>query len=120
MGFFSQLVGNWAGAKAMQAGSELVIVRHTTLDYSKIPADWKRSAKNLIAQRAKGMYDEYVLETEFDAALLEVALYFILAERSDWDHWLPALKEALADIREAGEGRITPSVSLEVIAQTGG
>ncbi|AVH90198.1 hypothetical protein [Stenotrophomonas maltophilia] len=107
-------LGNAAGIKAMQSGADVFIHRHTRVVTFGLPSPWRDHANKLVKERFQQQY----IQSEFDAALLKLAVFWTCAMQSD-----PAraehFAEAMYDLRTAAGGRLTPGLSLEVMGLTG-
>ena len=115
MGLFDW-IGNAAGVKAMQAGSDVLITRHTPLNALDIPSGWRRLADDVIRDRFLHAGDA---RTEFDAALLKLAIYWQVARDREIADAELLFGLCLDQIREAGEGQFAAAISLEVLGNTG-
>lgn len=108
--------GNRAGAVAMQAGSDVLIGRHTGVDPLSLPAGWRESTNEFLKRRFLETGD---IHSEFDAALLKLAVYWILADRAEDRLLRSHVGLGISSLRDAGAGQISPAISLEVMGQTG-
>lgn len=119
MGLFDwigNVIGNAGGVLAMQAGSEVLIDRHTRFITTLVDADWRRYANDHIKQRFINCQD---IRNEYDAALLKLAIYWTLAGKHGDQLLQTHLVHAINELRDASTGKISPSISLEVMAHTG-
>jgi len=114
MGIFD-FIGNAAGVKAMQSGSDVFIQRYTKLVTFDLPSPWRSHANDVIKARFLNQQD---IRSEFDAALLKLAVFWLHANQND-ELLAAHVAIAIRELREAAHGRITPSISLEVTAHTG-
>ncbi|HEL5308900.1 hypothetical protein [Stenotrophomonas maltophilia] len=107
-------LGNAAGVKTMQTGADVFIHRHTRVVTFNLPSQWRDHANKLVKER----FQEQLVQSEMDAALLKLAVFWTCAMQSD-----PARAEQIADamydLRTAAGGGITPGLSLEVRGFTG-
>jgi hypothetical protein len=120
MGFWKSLgmiAGSSAGVKMVQAGSDVMIGRHTNVQVFSINPKLRSHADGLLAERFKNSIDEPI--NEFEAALLKLGIYFANAEHLDDSQSMALFTDAIEKIRQAGTGQIRAGVSLEVMAQSG-
>lgn len=120
MGFWKMLgdaAGSMVGVKMVQAGSDVMINRHTEIQALSINSTLRTHADNLLAQHFKNSIHEPI--NEYEAALLKLGVYFANAEHLGDSHMQALISDSIARIREAGAGQIRPDISLEVMGQTG-
>ena len=109
---------DYAGTKMVQKGSDFIINKHTALNVFSLHSGMRKHADELVKQ--------YFLNhngggeiTEYDAALLKLAVFFASADQVS-DKYLAGLAgEAITTIRQVGEGKICGEVSLLDMSQTG-
>lgn len=120
MGLFGNLmsaVGGMAGIKTMQLGSDRLLLNHTILDPFAVPGPLKDMANEAIR---RSFLTEIPTITEFEAALLKLAVYCKAAEAIESSEHLELFQTAVTQIREVAEpGSIRPAISLQVTADTG-
>lgn len=109
-------IGNAAGVKTMQAGSDVYITRYTTMDALVVPQAWRNIADEAIKQR---FLNTDTVRNEFDAALLKLSIYWCISEREEMADGMLVFGLCIDKIREAGDGQLNPGLSLEVMGLTG-
>jgi hypothetical protein len=120
MGFWKALgnaVGDMAGAKMIQSGSDVMINRHTDFQALAVNSKLRAHADSILAQHFKNSMDAPL--NEYEAALLKLGIYFANAEHAGDSHMQALLADSISKIRAAGDGKIRPGISLEVMGQTG-
>ena len=120
MGFFKMLgmaASSAAGVKMVQAGSDVMIGRHTDLQVFAVNPRLREHANALLAQRFRNSVDEPM--NEYEAAMLKLGIYFANAENVGDTHMKALLADSIGRIREAAKGQIRAGISLEVMGQTG-
>ncbi|ASE52240.1 MULTISPECIES: hypothetical protein [Stenotrophomonas maltophilia group] len=106
-------LGSAAGVVTMQTGADVFIHRHTRVVTFNLPSHWRDHANKLVKER----FQQQLVQSEFDAALLKLAVFWTCAMQSDRvraEHFA----DAMFDLRTAAGGQITPGLSLEVMRLT--
>jgi len=120
MGFWSSIgkaVGDVAGVKAIQSGSDVMINRHTKFQALGVNSRLRAHADLLLEKYFKTVEGPPI--NEYEAALLKLGIYFANAESAGQSHMQALIADSMGQIRDAGEGKIRASISLEVMGQTG-
>lgn len=117
-GLLGKATESYAGTKMVQKGSDFLINKHTPVNVFLLHSSMRKHADELVKQ--------YFLNhagggeiTEYDAALLKLAVFYSSAEQSSDEHMMGLSGQAIAIMREVGEGKICGEVSLLVMSQTG-
>lgn len=113
MSIFDRL-GTMAGIKAVQAGADIQLHRHTRFDPSTIPADIQALMNEEI--RMRFLNGEI---TDFDAALMKLSWMYRDAERLEFVPAQRILYEAITQLREAPGAIFSHGASIECMAMTG-
>jgi hypothetical protein len=121
MGIFKLLgkaTEGYAGTKMVQKGSDFLINKHTSVNVFALHSGMRKHADELVKQ--------YFLNhngggqiTEYDAALLKLAVFYASASQVSDERMTELTGEAICTMRELGEGKICGEVSLLVMSQTG-
>jgi hypothetical protein len=114
----SMAAGNYAGIKMVQKGADMLINKHTSVSIFQLNSGLRSHADEIVKQyflnhEGGGQINEH------DAALLKLAVFYATAEQSGQEHMAALMADAIANLRDASEGKINPSISMEVLAQTG-
>jgi hypothetical protein len=56
---------------------------------------------------------------EEEAALLKLSVFYQAAERADDEHTMALLGDAIDKINQIGQDKIRPTVSMQVLSETG-
>lgn len=117
-GLLGKATGDYAGTKMVQKGSDFIINKYTALNVFGLHSGMRKHADELVKQ--------YFLNhngggeiTEYDAALLKLAVFYASANQASDEHLAGLASEAITTIRQVGEDKICGEVSLLVMSQTG-
>lgn len=117
-GLLGKATEGFAGTKMVQKGSDFLINKHTPVNVFLLHSGMRKHADELVKQ--------YFLNhngggqiTEYDAALLKLAVFYASAAQVSDEHMMSLAGQAIESIREVGEGKICGEVSLQVMSQTG-
>jgi hypothetical protein len=123
MGIFGLLkmaAGNLGGIMALQSGSDVLINRHTQINTFSVHRVLRKRAN----ERIKELFLNGEMESmgdicEEEAALLKLSVFYQAAERADDEHTMALLGDAIDKINQIGQDKIRPTVSMQVLSETG-
>jgi len=120
MGLMDIVKGAIAGtAEVMMVtkGADILINRHTEFNMLLLNKNLKKYTDNIIKQYVLNSGEERL--TEENAALLKLAILYSIAEQEDNKQMQALLGDSITKLKNALGDKISPSIYLQVLGQTG-
>lgn len=113
---FRTTVGNFAGIKMLQNGSDVLINNRTKISTFSVNSALRKHADEVIKQHFLGLMDDMCVE---EAAIIKLSIFYQAANELDQMTEMDLIGDAITEIRHISGDKIRPLISAEVMAETG-